>query len=49
MKLLHLALVIGLAFSIAACGTKSPLVTPDGQKTAKGQKDPSLPPSTISR
>ena len=49
MKLLRFALVIGLAFSIAACGTKSTLLKPDGQKTAKGQKDPSEPPNPIAR
>lgn len=48
--LLRLFLVVSLALSGAtACGTKSSLLKPDGQKTAKGQKDPSEPPNPISR
>lgn len=48
--LLRLFLVLSLALSgAAACGTKSSLLKPDGEKTAKGQKDPSEPPNPISR
>lgn len=47
--MLRLALAFSLALSIAACGTKSPLLTPSGDKTPKTQKDPSLPPNPITR
>ena len=46
---LHLALVIGLSLAVAACGTKSALLKPDGDPTPKSQKDPSQPPNPISR
>jgi predicted small lipoprotein YifL len=46
---LRLALVIGLSLAVAACGTKSNLLKPDGDPTPKSQKDPSQPPNPISR
>jgi hypothetical protein len=46
---LRLALVIGLALAVAACGTKSNLLKPDGDPTPKSQKDPSQPPNPITR
>jgi predicted small lipoprotein YifL len=46
---LRLALVIGLSLAVAACGTKSALLKPDGDPTPKSQKDPSQPPNPISR
>lgn len=42
---LALLLVLGLA----GCGVKSDLMTPSGQTTAKGEKDPSKPPPQLGR
>jgi len=42
----RLVLVFLLALSLAGCGVKNDLVTPDGKPTPKGQKDPSKPPTT---
>ena len=47
--ILRIFLVIGLAISFSACGTKSDLVMPNGKETPKGQKDPSRPPQPIGR
>jgi hypothetical protein len=44
-----LAIMVALAFVVASCGVKSELVRPDGQPTAKNQKDPSNPPYPIGR
>jgi predicted small lipoprotein YifL len=41
---LRLVLVLSLALAIASCGVKNDLVTPDGNPTPKGEKDPSKPP-----
>ncbi len=45
----RLLLIIGLAVSVTACGTKNDLLTPAGKETPKGQKDPSRPPQPIGR
>jgi predicted small lipoprotein YifL len=47
--MLRLVLIVGLSVSIAACGTKSPLDRPDGQKTNKTERNPSEPPNPIAR
>jgi hypothetical protein len=47
--ILRILLIIGLAVSFSACGTKSDLLTPAGKETPKGQKDPSRPPQPIGR
>jgi predicted small lipoprotein YifL len=44
-KLLLLAMLASLA-SLTACGVKNDLVRPDGKPTPRGERDPSLPPST---
>lgn len=46
---MRLVLAFGLAFALAACGTKSTLLMPNGKPTPKGQHDPSLPPNPITR
>ncbi|HWU24761.1 MAG TPA: hypothetical protein VN154_00030 [Rhizomicrobium sp.] len=46
---LRLVVAIGLALTIAACGTKSNLLKPDGNPTPKSEKDPSQPPNPITR
>jgi predicted small lipoprotein YifL len=45
--ILRLFLVLSLALSVAACGTKSNLDLPNGNSTPKNQKDPSRPPHPI--
>lgn len=45
---LRLFLIAALAFGVAACGTKTPLERPDGQKSTKTQ-NPSEPPNPIQR
>ena len=45
----RLFLAIALTLSLAACGTKSELLKPNGAKTPHGEKDPSQPPNPISR
>ncbi|MBV9549561.1 MAG: hypothetical protein JO256_07805 [Alphaproteobacteria bacterium] len=35
--------------SLAACGVKNDLVKPNGQPTAKNERDPSLPPNPAGR
>ena len=49
LSLLKLTLAAGLAFGIAGCGTKTELLKPDGKPTPKDERDPSQPPSPISR
>ena len=44
---MRLMLAFVLVFALSGCGVKNDLVLPDGTKTAKGQKDPSKPPSPI--
>ncbi len=46
---LRLVLLVGLALAVAACGTKSNLLKPDGNPTPKSEKDPSQPPNPITR
>lgn len=41
--------MLALAFAVASCGAKNELVRPNGQPTAKNQKDPSRPPYPIGR
>lgn len=48
MKLRHV-LIIALSLAVAACGTKSNLLKPNGDPTPKSQKDPSQPPNPITR
>jgi predicted small lipoprotein YifL len=45
---LRVVLAFALAFSISGCGVKNDLVLPDGKPTAKGERDPSKPPSQTS-
>jgi len=45
--LLKGALLVLLLASASACGVKNDLQTPDGQKTAHGQVNPSNPNSPI--
>jgi predicted small lipoprotein YifL len=47
--ILRIALALSLFVAVAACGTKSNLLKPDGDPTPKTQKDPSQPPSPITR
>jgi predicted small lipoprotein YifL len=47
--ILRLFLVLSLTVAVAACGTKSELITPAGKATPHGQKDPSQPPNPIGR
>jgi predicted small lipoprotein YifL len=47
--ILRLFLAFSLALALAACGTKSQLITPAGKATPHGQKDPSQPPNPIGR
>jgi predicted small lipoprotein YifL len=49
MTLPRLVVVLSLALAIAACGTKSDLLKPNGDPTPKSQKDPSQPPNPIAR
>jgi hypothetical protein len=42
----RLVIALCLAFALASCGVKNDLVTPDGNPTPKGEKDPSKPPPT---
>jgi len=45
--ILRLALVLGLAVSVASCGVKSDLLLPNGKETPKKEKDPSQPPQPL--
>jgi len=47
--ILRLIVVLALAIPVCACGTKSELLLPDGKPSPHNQKDPSQPPSPISR
>ena len=47
--ILRLALIVGLAIAVTACGTKSELITPAGKPTPHGQKDPSQPNQPIGK
>jgi predicted small lipoprotein YifL len=47
--ILRILIVAALAFSVSGCGTKSELLLPDGKPSPRDQKDPSQPPSPISR
>lgn len=47
--ILRLVIALSLVFSLSACGSKSPLLMPDGKPTPKHEKDPSEPPTPISR
>jgi predicted small lipoprotein YifL len=47
--LLKLFLAFALTLPVAACGTKTELLKPDGKPTPRDQRDPSQPPSPISR
>lgn len=48
-RLLKKTLALALAFTIAGCGTKTELLKPDGKPTPRDERDPSQPPSPISR
>ncbi|MBN9588344.1 MAG: lipoprotein [Alphaproteobacteria bacterium] len=45
----RLALIVLVALAVAGCGVKNDLVRPNGQPTARGDKDPSKPPYPIGR
>lgn len=47
--IVRILLIACLAFSLSACGTKTPLDLPNGKPPPKGVKDPSEPPSPIIR
>jgi hypothetical protein len=47
--ILRLLIILGLAFAVPSCGTKSNLDMPNGKPTPKNQRDPSQPPSPIVR
>jgi predicted small lipoprotein YifL len=47
--LLRLLIAFSLLLPAASCGLKSELYLPDGKPTPRDQKDPSQPPSPISR
>jgi predicted small lipoprotein YifL len=49
LSLFRLATALALAIYIAGCGTKTELLKPDGKPTARDERDPSQPPSPISR
>lgn len=49
LSLWKLALVAVLAIGIGGCGTKTELLKPDGKPTPRDERDPSQPPSPISR
>ena len=49
LSLLRGTLVAALAIGIAGCGTKTELLKPDGKPTPRDERDPSQPPSPISR
>jgi predicted small lipoprotein YifL len=46
---LKLLLVFALTLPATACGTKTELLMPNGKPTPRDQRDPSQPPSPISR
>ena len=45
----RLILALCLVLPLSACGTKSELLKPDGSKTPHTEKDPSQPPTPLSR
>jgi hypothetical protein len=47
--ILRLLIVLGLAFTISACGVKNDLLMPNGKPTAKNEKDPSRPPRPLAQ
>jgi predicted small lipoprotein YifL len=47
--ILRLVLIVSLALTAAACGTKSELIMPNGKPNPKSQNDPSQPPQPIGR
>jgi predicted small lipoprotein YifL len=47
--ILKLILALSLALPVAACGTKTELLMPNGKRTPQNERDPSQPPSPISR
>jgi predicted small lipoprotein YifL len=49
LRLWKVMLALTLAFEIAGCGTKTELLKPDGKPTPRDERDPSQPPSPISR
>jgi predicted small lipoprotein YifL len=49
LNLWKLTLVAALAAGVAGCGTKTELLKPDGKPTPRNERDPSQPPSPISR
>lgn len=49
LSLWKVTLALTLAVGIAGCGTKTELLKPDGKPTPRDQRDPSQPPSPISR
>ncbi len=46
---LKLFVAFALVLPVAACGTKTELLLPNGKPTPRDQRDPSQPPSPISR
>jgi predicted small lipoprotein YifL len=46
---LKVAAALALAVSLAGCGTKTELLKPSGKPTPHDERDPSQPPSPISR
>ena len=46
---IKLFVALALIFPTTGCGTKTELLLPDGKPNPAGQKDPSQPPSPISR
>ena len=44
-----LVIAFALVLPVAACGTKTELLMPNGKRTPQDQRDPSQPPSPISR
>jgi predicted small lipoprotein YifL len=46
---LKLIVAFALMLPVAACGTKTELLMPNGKPTPRDQRDPSQPPSPISR
>jgi predicted small lipoprotein YifL len=47
--MLKLLVAFALMLPVAACGTKTELLMPNGKPTPHDQRDPSQPPSPISR
>ena len=47
--ILKLFVAFALVLPVAACGTKTELLMPNGKRTPPNERDPSQPPSPISR